>query len=818
MMARSSAALSSKSRSRADIGLPDLVPYTVLLNPYVIHTRKDCYVQAFRISGCSFETSDDSMINDWHDRLNMLWRTIADPSLSIWCHLIRRSVAPSFNKTGLGGFAADLHRHYQDRLDQELLRSNQWYLAIAYKPARSATGPMRRYIQRTTTGDEDNTTQTLAHCERLSDQILSALQRYDIERLGVYGSNEITYSALLDYLGLLINADEMPTPLPALHTAEVLCINRPLIGVDAIEYRAPTTRRLGAFLAIKEYPNPSSAGMLNGLLKANFSFVLTQSFTFLPKPTAQGLLSQQFNRMRSAGDLAVSQTAALKSAMDQLAGNQFVLGDHHLSLQVLSEARSTWDDSSNLSATLEMNVAAARVILGDAGIVTAREDLAIESAYRAQLPANFADRPRKSPITSRNFAGMASFHNYPEGRARGNHWGDALALLKTSSGGPYYYSLHASDPNDPEGGSRRDTGHTFMCGPTGSGKTVLLGFCVAHLTRQMATQVVFDKDHGLELLIGALGGEYRSLANCQDTGINPLHLEPNADNVQFLRSWIEQLVRAPNESLTAQQQAALVRALNGTLALPLQARKLSRLIEFLDPTDPGGLHARLSRWCRSENGNYGWVFDNDEDRVVPLLSASSLIGFDVTDFLRTPEIRGPMAAYLFHIVRALIDGRRLVVWMDEFSTLLDDPSFSNFSKDGLKTWRKLNAVAAFATQSPSDVLRSSIARTLIEQTPTKVFFPNPDADREEHITGLGLSEREYQIIRHQLAPGSRQFLLKQGPASVVCELNLKGMTFELAVISGRAESVRKMHHLKSLFGSKPEFWLPHLMTVGEPLC
>jgi len=62
-------------------------------------------------------------------------------------------------------------------------------------------------------------------------------------------------------------------------------------------------------------------------------------------------------------------------------------------------------------------------------------------------------------------------------------------------------------PDRPEGGSRKDTGHTLICGPTGSGKTVFIGFLIAMLSRQGATQVVFDKDRGLEILFRALGGE-----------------------------------------------------------------------------------------------------------------------------------------------------------------------------------------------------------------------------------------------------------------------------------------------------------------------
>ena len=124
--------------------------------------------------------------------------------------------------------------------------------------------------------------------------------------------------------------------------------------------------------------------------------------------------------------------------------------------------------------------------------------------------------------------------------------------------------------------------------------------------------------------------------------------------------------------------------------------------------------------------------------------------------------------------------------MDEFWRLLADPAFESFAKDGPKTWRKLNGVMCLATQSPSDVLDSPISRTLVEQTPTKIFFPNADADFEEYTRGFGLTEREFRLIKDQLEPGSRMFLVKQSHHSVVCQLDLKGFDAELAVISGRA--------------------------------
>src|SRR5439155_20004107 len=220
------------------------------------------------------------------------------------------------------------------------------------------------------------------------------------------------------------------------------------------------------------YPTPSVVGMFNRLLSAPFPFVLTQSFAFLTKAASQALLQRQFNRMVNAGDFAVSQAQELKDALDALTSNEFVMGDHHFSLQVLCDVPDRdLDQASSLRLRmLNDHVALARTLLADTGMTVAREDLALEAAFWAQLPGDFPMRPRKSPITSRNFAAMVPFHNYPAGRATGNHWGEALTLLVTSARSPFHFSLHASDPTDPEGGSRKDTGHTLICGPTRSGK------------------------------------------------------------------------------------------------------------------------------------------------------------------------------------------------------------------------------------------------------------------------------------------------------------------------------------------------------------
>lgn len=800
------------------------IPYTAHVAENVVCTSSGDYLQAFRLGGASFESADDEQLNNWHERLNVLWRNLASPDLALWTHVIRRRERTSWRAAAHArGFADSLASRYAGRLAGETLMVNELYLAVLFRPAAGvAAGLVAGVLSRTRRRERPmELTRALESCAKLAQTVRASLARYDPEPLGVYRCGNSWCSSVLEYLAVLINGEARSVPLPRGPLNRALATTRLLFGTEAIEYRMPAATRVGAMLGIKDYPTPSIPGMFNRLLSAPFALVLTHSFTFLTKASGQALLQRQFYRMANAGDFAVSQAMELKDALDGLSGNEFVMGDHHFSLQVLADPDDAAADpgggrdpgDGRRLRTLNDCVALARSLLADTGMTVAREDLALEAAFWAQLPGNFALRPRKAPITSRNFAAMVPFHNYPAGRASGNHWGEALTLLSTRARSPFYFSLHASDPAEPDGGSRKDTGHTFICGPTGSGKTVFIGFLIAMLERQGATQIIFDKDRGLEILVRALRGEYLALKQGVPTGFNPLQLPSTPAHTEFLKAWLRLLVRRAGAAApTAREDRDLEQALRGTLSLAAPARRLSRLLEYLDPTDAEGLYARLSPWCEVSHGDYAWVFDNPQDSIVARLAGRPVVGFDASEFLDHELTRAPVTLYMFHLVRQLLDGRRLVCWMDEFWRLLADPAFESFAREGPKTWRKLNGVMCLATQSTSDVLGSPISRTIIEQTATKVFFPNADASAAEYCGGFALSEREFRLIKEQLEPGSRSFLVKQGHHSIVCRLDLQGFEGELAVISGRASHLERVQRLLAEHGGDPERWLPAFIS------
>ncbi|HEY0437573.1 MAG TPA: transporter, partial [Phenylobacterium sp.] len=246
--------------------------------------------------------------------------------------------------------------------------------------------------------------------------------------------------------------------------------------------------------------------------------------------------------------------------------------------------------------------------------------------------------------------------------------------------------------------------------------------------------------------------------------------------------------------------------------LPPAQRSLSALRSLLGQRDAGGVGARLDRW--RQGGPLGWALDNDADA---LGLDAHLLGFDMTHLLDNAEVRTPVMMYLFHRITALADGRRLVVDIDEFWKALGDEAFRGLAEDGLKTWRKQNAFMVFGTQSPADVLRTPIAHTILEQCATKIFLPNPHAAERDYVEGFGLTRREFELVRTELIPEARQFLIKQGPNSVVAELRLDGLDDELAILSGRASAVDLVDRLRAEHGDDPARWLGPFHTLRRSL-
>ena len=78
--------------------------------------------------------------------------------------------------------------------------------------------------------------------------------------------------------------------------------------------------------------------------------------------------------------------------------------------------------------------------------------------------------------------------------------------------------------------------------------------------------------------------------------------------------------------------------------MPAPLRRLSTVRQNLPKAGENSLYERLGRWC--DGGPLGWVFDQADDRLQHLRSAS-VIAFDTPEAIRAnPRVQ---EAYLGHL-------------------------------------------------------------------------------------------------------------------------------------------------------------------------
>lgn len=176
----------------------------------------------------------------------------------------------------------------------------------------------------------------------------------------------------------------------------------------------------------------------------------------------------------------------------------------------------------------------------------------------------------------------------------------------------------------------------------------------------------------------------------------------------------------------------------------------------------------------------------------------------------------PITFYLLYRITQLLDGRRLVIFLDEFWKWLQDEAFSDFVYNKLKTIRKLNGLVIPATQSPDEILKNKISRAVVEVCSTSIYLANPDADYNDYVEGLKLTPEEFNIVKN-LDPMSRQFLIKKAVLkgdgksfSALATLDLSGLGGYLKILSASADN---LEIFESIYheGMEPDDWVPEYL-------
>ena len=742
--------------------LADYLPWAMIAAPGVILGKDGSFLRTIRYRGPDEASASEEELVAFAARVNNILKRFSS-GWALFFEAARRPAAnyPLTDFDDPAAFLVDEERRASFEAAGRLFESD-YYLSFAFLPPSDQTRKGEAlFLER---GAEAKPLSWRDHLDvflRETDRAIDLLETLfpDCARL----SDE----EMLAFLHACVSTKRHPVALPEtpifldslLADSAVTGGLEPMLGQEHLRV-----------ISILGFPPASEPAFLDALNRLGFSYRWTTRFIALDKSAASKEIAkyrrQWFAKRKSIGAIiketlfneqstlldadADNKAADADAALQELGSDDVAFGYLTTTIVVSDEDRAHAD---------VMAKEVERVLNGH-GFTAIRESVNAIDAWLGSLPGHLYANIRQPLIHTLNLAHLAPLSAVWAGEAWNAHL-DAPALIQatTHETTPFRLSLHVGD-----------VGHSFIVGPTGAGKSVLLALLALQFKRYRDSQIfAFDKGRSLRAAFLALGGAAHDLGAGDALAFQPLNSIDRDEDRARARAWLLSVLAQEGVAIDPAIRDALWSALGSLRQAPARERTLTGLTLLLQRAD---LRDALRPF--TIGGAHGGLFDAEEET----LDLRSVVLFEMDALMRRAGAVAPTLLHLFDRLDARFDGRPTLLLIDEAWVFLDQPLFAERLRDWLKTLRKKNVSVVFATQSLADIEGSSIAPAIIESCASRIFLPNPraaEAGIRRAYEAFGLNPRQIDLIaratpkRHyyyQSSLGDRLFELGLGPVAL----------------------------------------------------
>lgn len=482
-----------------DYETSDFIPITCHFNKNTVLTKNGELIKVIKLTGLNIEkiqkTKPDTI------RLYIrkaLKECIKNANIAIWIHTIRRKKNISLSKKHSADsteFVKTVSTNNINFNKYEKAFVNEVFISLIIQPIeikeKGFGGLISSFFYpkefEKKIGELENANIEL---ENICNSILKTLNHFGAELLEIKKSLEdgVFYSSISGFFSKLINFRENNFPLAFTDLSQVLSTHKFRINFNYIEFFNEESRHFASVLTLKEY-HEISATKLNKIFSLPIEFIVYETFDFTEKEYKADKFAQKYEYLTINFAEHLAEKTGL-SKLIQAEKMNLKFGEHQLCFCIIGSTKQELEEGIEVFTKELQNL----------GLVVFREDLFTEECYWACVPSNFNFLKRLSNTVFTDLGGFAILSNVALGYKQNNHWGDAISILKTEYGTPYYFNFHQGS-----------IGHTLVVGALGSGKTVLINFLILEALKFDINLIYVDTKGTSQLFIPAIGGKYLTL-------------------------------------------------------------------------------------------------------------------------------------------------------------------------------------------------------------------------------------------------------------------------------------------------------------------
>lgn len=756
-----------------DVTEDDFIPYASHIDETTLATKNGELLQTIRIDSSNIDMEDNVPGNVRHVIREAIINNVHTDKFAFWIHTLRQRSPITLTNDFKESFAQKVGAAWWEDRKWHDVYYNEVYLTILHK-GQSADifdiNDMKKGWLHTK--NRQFREQHLVEAKAKLEEVTAALCNYInqthtthllsiTERPHPDTAQPAIYSEPLEFLHYLINLVWKPQLLPDIDLCDYLSSNELTFGYNVMESRSDEGKRVfGALLTLKIYHELPPV-LFDRCLQMPQEMIISQSFVYVPASKAlekHTLLKEIFI---ASEDEFIPKISGAETTLAADKGNPTDFGEQQLSILVVHPTFKELDKRAN-------NVHSA---FGRTGFAVVREDLKLEESFWAMLPGNFQYPCRKSVIPTTQIGGLARLNIYPTGQEKNNHWGEAVTILPTRSGTPYFFNFHVGD-----------VGHTalldFNAFADERGAS-LLNFLIMQSRKYHGRLIVVDQRYYGKPLVKALHGSYfevfapsdREEKDANVPSLNPFLLEDSPRNRAFLTTWLGNMLQETGDRDAL--KTLVTEAIAHVFTHPRNARCLELACTYLHDRVPDVFPEHWKEHWLSLFGRADDTLVLDQDICGVALDAV------VNQF---PHMTQPVFAYLLHRIMLVLDGKPTMLVINEAWDLLNNAFFAQRLNSLLDMLRKQNVMVLFTTRNFDKYAHDPVTPTILHNTPTKIIIPD-DVAVNYFPEMLHCTDWELRTLEN-MERARGDILIKHGDESVFSRFSIQHLDSINNVLAG----------------------------------